>query len=112
MTMRTLSPSCLVSTNFTGVAKSMTSRRLDRPSGSSTPMNSTMMSSACSKVFTTIAGSDRVTMMRPSPASPRRKSMFLMLPLIPAARFATAWLVVLPLLSRVKTTWLPDTSMA
>ena len=69
----------IVSISRTGVAKSMTSRRRFSASGRLAPWKSTTTLPASLSRFTATEGSDKVTMILPSPEAPRRKSILLIL---------------------------------
>ena len=74
--MRAPFPEGEVSISFTGVAKSITSRRLFSSSGRVVFRKSTTILSPSCPRLTPTEGSESVTMTLPSPASPRRKSIF------------------------------------
>ena len=70
------SPTLSVSTDETGVAKSITSIRRSRLSGKLAPLKSTRTRLPCWRISIDVLGSLRVTIMRPAPSGLRRKSMF------------------------------------
>ena len=72
--MRTFSPCWNALTVCTGVAKSTTSSRRRRFSGSEVLRNSMTMFWPCWRISMPVVVSVRSIMMRPSPALPRRKS--------------------------------------
>jgi hypothetical protein len=92
MTTRTFSPCWNALTVCTGVAKSITSSRRRRFSGSEVLRNSMTMFCPCWRISMPVVVSVRSIMMRPSPALPRRKSTSRMACLpsaLPSAKCAT-----------------------